>query len=277
MKAPGDSEMIEDWKKFKGSIEKLKSLFRTLNINENLKLNYNDEFITQLQNMASIMNGDNYDDLSDFVLGFVSFQIGEYSLLLLKIEDKFYNGFNLKEAPDFFLEVENDDGETFQVSPYVTLTEQELSTSLNFNVDAIKESFDSVNVFADKVVVESTNGFILHCFEAFFACGNEKLLDIIEHIYSKIIGTELEHANAILINRYQIKAWRGEKLRKDERRMLITKRNEANQDTYLLACANILLNNKEETEIAIDSMTSGEQSKFKELPIYKLYLKLFDE
>lgn len=87
----------------------------------------------------------------------------------------------------------------------------------------------------------------------------------------------MEHANAILINRYQIKAWRGEKLRKDERRMLITKRNEANQDTYLLACANILLNNKEETEIAIDSMTSGEQSKFKELPIYKLYLKLFDE
>ncbi|WP_433752282.1 hypothetical protein [Paenibacillus amylolyticus] len=276
-KFPFFSGMIDEWKDYQSFLDDLQATFHFLNIDFDTKLKYDDNFLLQLHHLINLIHYKDHRIVDGYKLGFVTFDLAEYKIILLKSNGGVYNAFS-PNVSLMKIEIQSDDGERFRHSPYVLLEVEALIYALNLDLTEIKNTFDQFNPFLNTTVHAYTDRFCLNCIEASSMSGKYELLDLALYIYDKVVGTVLENNDAILINRYQIKIWKGEELSKEERVNLIYKKRDAlvRGDHNLYACTCILLNNPDEAKMAIEALTSEEQVTFKEWPIYKLLLKLDD-
>lgn len=278
IKLPIFSEAIEEWEKHQVFLNELHNTFIILNIDLNLKMKYDESLLWQLHHLINLVYHKDYTLTKKFNFGFLTFDLDEHKVVFLKMNGELYNAFS-SIVSSLDVEVQRADGERFKHSPFGKLEEDVLATSINLDIKEIQNSFDLFNPFMNDTVHIYTDDFCIKCINAYSISEKVELLDLVEYIYNKSNGTDVEKMESMIVNRFQIKAWKGEELNQEELRLLMRMRRDAivNGNHTLCACVSILLKDKEEVSMSIDALTPEEQTTLKEWPIYKLHLKLLGD
>ncbi|MCM3173236.1 hypothetical protein [Paenibacillus sp. MER 99-2] len=275
---PVFTEVIEEWERHQDFLDDLQSTFSFLNINPNLKLRYDENLLWQLHHLVNLVLHKDYSLVKNFNFGFFTIDLDKYKLVFLKMNGELHNAFS-SIVTSLDVEIRCTNGERYKHSPFVKLEESVLATAINLNIEEVQNSFDLFDPFVNETVHIYTDDFCIKCINAYSISGKVELLELANYIYDKSNGTDVEKMESMIVNKLQIKAWKGEELTKEERRLLMGMRRDAivNGKHTLCACVSILLKDKDEVSMSIDALTSEEQTILKEWPIYKLHLKELGE
>lgn len=276
---PQSSETVAELEDYEKIMNELLETFKILNISPEVSIKDDENLLTQIKGLINIVLYKKYEGIKvNLDRGLTVYRIGkQHSVLFLKRKaesNEVTNAF----SPDISyisIAIQDDPDIRYKHSPYMLLDEVNLATALNLNVSEIKRSFEFFDPFKDSTTSELTNMFCLRCISAYILSNNNELLELALYIYDKTIGTDMESDDVMLINKYQIKKWKGDKLSDREKETLMKMRlRSIKNDNYPITIGiNILLENYFEIQFLFEQLTPEEQSMFKEYPIYKLMEK----
>lgn len=271
--SPETVNAIEDYEKI---IIELLRTFEILKIDPEKYIIDNEDIMTQFKGLIAIVLHQKYECISvNLNRGLAKYHIGgNHSVLFFKRNAE-SNVMTNAFSPDISLmsvTIQYEPDLRCKHSPYMILDETNLATALNLNVFEIKRSFDCFDPFLDGTTSSITNIFCLRCINAYILSQNKELLELALYIYDKAIGKDFELDDVILINRYQIKKWMGEKLSEKEKVKLMEMRfRSIKDDNYQMTIGiNILLENYAENNFLFEKLTPEERTLFEKYPIYKL-------
>jgi hypothetical protein len=208
---------------------------------------------------------------------FVNFPIGDRSVLLHYTpegERKFCNAFSRKVAERQVI-FQNESG-TVPCSPYLKLNIEILPSTINFDDELVRESFDrAADHLFSAIGNPLTNNFCLACVQAYDRTKDVRMLQIAEHIYNIAIQKNQDDA-VVRINRYQILR-RLRSLTEREMAEIFELKMTADGNSEVLFCTNVLLGNSFEAKQALYRMDQELQRYYESLPIFHLFEQLINK
>ncbi|MBG9811238.1 hypothetical protein ABD68_06375 [Bacillus endophyticus] len=286
---PNKEKLISEFKQMYSTLQKLGTIFKTLNISEDLQIGDKDgEFRTMFNFAESLVSAILEQQPQRLNIGetnhvkFLNISFKEVKFLLFYdpfSEKKLVNAFS-KEVAKRHVSVGRKDSENrwFSHSIYILLGENSLAHDANLNINVIKEAFDEFEIFGNRDILGITNNFCLRCLKAFDLSKNLQLLDLVDYIYSRFkLGPDehLQNSSLIIaINKMQSSLRRNQQLSDEEFEELMSLKSKYQSDTAAQFCINVLLENKKEADFHFTRMETEKQNFYKTLPIYHIYKNL---
>lgn len=262
----------------------IEKTFAILGINENIvisntsgKLFY--ESINFLIDAILNNNADRIQVTPSDSSSFIDYSLGNLNIILfydpnsLKI---IVSGFSDDVSEKIVIVTTQGIEEKYFHSIYILLNDLMLSHASNINYEAITKSFDKISPFLNEFVFGLTNKFCLACITAYDLSNKIELLDVAEyilkrHVFDPVNLTSID--SIVLVNLYQIKFRKEDKLTIDDLEALVNLKNQLSfkENIELQFCVNVLLQNKIESNIYFRKMDTLMQSNFESYPIFNIY------
>ncbi|WP_078390739.1 hypothetical protein [Shouchella patagoniensis] len=214
---------------------------------------------------------------------FINIDLGGNSIIVFYAKESVHhlllNPFNAEM--DKVVMYINDPELTEKVAPtYLLLSRDLMSSAININYSFINERF---HIFFDTHkenldLYSHFNHFILECLSAYDIKEDIDALNLVITIAEHMINNPSKKWNDIIkVNYFQTKLRLNSQLTESEYGELITIKEKADSQSYLLKfCVSVLLGHKKEADYFIAKLNKGEgkEEDVQNYPIHTLYLKL---
>lgn len=204
-------------------------------------------------------------------------EIGKYTISYIVIEDKDknlipYNYFS--DLSDKMISGKyNEEKNMFEyfISPYISLSKEELIKYSNFNGDIVSDSFNNKDI---DFYAEEINIFVLNLILAYDESNRIDFLNCAEYICKMLIDIDIDNKIIYMINYLQIKK-RKKCINDEDISTLLNLKNSISLEQkmfYMVQCSiAILLNNDGDKEYFYNKLSYEDKKIFDKFPIKKFW------
>ena len=254
------------------ALKNLKKLFQKFNIKFDKKLEQLDEKSIQNLNILRQINE-----------GILHKEVEEMQVYSIKIDDICIVFFITVDSNkkshlhNYFGDIDDKmivhcvdkDNNSIRISPYINLTEKELTTFSNVNLEVMKKSFDKYEP-QNEGMGEKYNFFMLELIKTYDKTGDLKWLEFAEHINGK--NENFVEQPIYKINELQMIKRRRELTSQEIEELY--KIRETQLENLMVQCAiAILLDNKSDFKRYFNRLDDESKEIFKQFPIYNFVKK----
>lgn len=233
---------IDEAKKYINQLEytydiflKLKTLFKQLNIDEDIPFGSKDNIAIEIEHIIDVILNKDYSKIkvkNPHDASFFKFSIGDIYLVFFynpNSNDKFINAFSEEflNMPFQVIIKNTDRDETIPISPYLLLEKDTLINAKNINYDVVKKSFELINFKKSDIIFSPINNFCLVTLSTFDITGVQELLDISEVLLTKLMQSCKDEVlkNIAMVNLMQVKFRKNNKLLNKDFKELVKLKN----------------------------------------------------